>query len=106
MAQTNSYTPAKVNTFAGSGAPNNGTYGNSRDLLLKAFSGEMIKHFDEKFALKNGVRSIVRAIAEAICLLYSPRNSKCVSISSMLLIHTELMMVSSMVTSLALVSMD
>jgi len=58
MAQTNSYTPAKVNTFAGSGAPNNGTYGNSRDLLLKAFSGEMIKHFDEKFALKNGVRSI------------------------------------------------
>lgn len=62
MAQTitlsNTVGPANIKTFAGSGTPNNGTYANSRDLLLKTFSGEMIKHFDEKFALKNGVRSI------------------------------------------------
>lgn len=62
MAQTitlsNTVGPANIQTFAGSGTPNNGTYANSRDLLLKTFSGEMIKHFDEKFALKNGVRSI------------------------------------------------
>ena len=62
MAQTitlsNTVGPANIQTFAGSGTPNNATYANSRDLLLKTFSGEMIKHFDEKFALKNGVRSI------------------------------------------------
>lgn len=57
MAQTSTPNPIMDHTFAG-GGPNNGTYANSRDLLLKTFSGEMIKHFDEKFALKNGVRSI------------------------------------------------
>ena len=56
MAQTDNYTPLKVNTFAGSAGTHN--YADNRDLLLKTFSGEMIKHFDEKFALKNGVRSI------------------------------------------------
>ena len=56
MAQTNTYAPAKINTFAGSAGTHN--YADNRDLLLKTFSGEMIKHFDEKFALKNGVRSI------------------------------------------------
>ena len=56
MAQTNTYAPAKINTFAGSAGTHN--YADNRDLLLKTFSGEMIRHFDEKFALKNGVRSI------------------------------------------------
>lgn len=56
MAQSASYTPANVDTFAGSAGAH--TYATSRDLLLKTFSGEMIKHFDEQFALKDRVRSI------------------------------------------------
>ena len=56
MAQIGTPNPANTNTFAGSAGAN--TYATSRDLLLKTFSGEMIKHFDEKFALKDGVRSI------------------------------------------------
>ena len=57
MAQTDTPSPLNIQSFAAA-AGDNTNYAASRDLLLKTFSGEMIKHFDEKFALKDGVRSI------------------------------------------------
>lgn len=54
MSQTGSPSPANVQNFAGS---TNNTYAGSRALLLKTYGGEVLKHFDEKFSLKDKIRT-------------------------------------------------
>lgn len=58
MAQTGTPSPAQVANFPASidGSANDNTYAGSRDLLLKQFSGEVLTHFDEMFALKDRIR--------------------------------------------------
>ena len=56
MAQTAAPTPAQVANFPASINGAN-AYNNSRDLLLKTFGGEVLKHFDEKFSLKDKIRT-------------------------------------------------
>jgi hypothetical protein len=60
MAQTGTPNPAQVANFPASTNGAN-TYATSRDLLLKTFGGEVLKHFDEKFSLKDKIR--VRTIS-------------------------------------------
>lgn len=56
MAQTGTPNPAQVANFPASTNGAN-TYATSRDLLLKTFGGEVLKHFDEKFSLKDKIRT-------------------------------------------------
>ena len=58
MAQTGTPSPAQVANFPASidGSANDNAYAGSRDLLLKQFSGEVLTHFDEMFALKDRIR--------------------------------------------------
>ena len=58
MAQTGNPSPPQVANFPASidGSANDNAYAGSRDLLLKQFSGEVLTHFDEMFALKDRIR--------------------------------------------------
>ena len=56
MAQTGSPSPAQIANFPAALDGGGNNYASSRDLLLKQFSGEVLTHFDEMFALKDRIR--------------------------------------------------